>query len=249
MKGMKIIPAVDILDGQAVRLLQGDYNKVTVYDKDPIAAAQRLQDAGVSRIHLVDLDAARGQGKSNRKLISKLCSHLSCTIETGGGIRKKEDVEELLDAGVDYLIIGTALAKDPSAVSHWIQDAPGHFIAGIDARDGYMKISGWEGDSSLSDTQAALLAKDLGFSEILYTNISKDGTLAGPDLENSFRIAQESGLPVIISGGVGSGEHVEAAFAHEGAGKAFSGVIIGKAWYEGHIDLKALCKTYRQGEH
>lgn len=246
-EGMQLVPAVDILDGKAVRLYQGDYAKVTVYHENPLDQALALAESGVRRIHLVDLDAARGQGKTNRTLISRIRSRVGCVVETGGGIRTDDDVKELLDAGVDWLIVGTALVKDPDSVARWVSRAPGHFIAGVDVRDGRVKIAGWEGDGAMSDTDAVRRAASLGFSQVVYTNIGKDGTLAGPDLENSCRIAREGGLPVIISGGVGSMDHVRAAFAHPGAGKEFAGIIIGKAWYEGHIDLDALCREFPQG--
>lgn len=245
-EAMYLIPAVDILDGKAVRLYQGDYSKVTVYHDNPVDQALALADSGVRRIHLVDLDAARGQGKTNRALISRICSRVDCVVETGGGIRSAADVRELLDAGVDWLIVGTALVKAPEEVRGWIQAAPGHFIAGIDVRDGMVKISGWEGDSALTDTEAVRRAAELGFSQVVYTNIGKDGTLAGPDLANSLRVAREGSLPVVISGGVGSMDHVRAAFAHEGAGREYAGIIIGKAWYEGHIDLPRLCREFPQ---
>lgn len=242
---MLILPAIDLLDGKAVRLYQGSYDKVSTYDTDPVATAQRMVDAGATRVHVVDLDAARGKGAHNRATIAAIRKSVSCKVEVGGGIRAMTDVRELVDAGVDWLIVGTALVKEPDAVRGWIEAYPGRFIAGIDARDGSVKIAGWEDDAVLEDLSVARNAADMGFSAIVYTNISQDGTLAGPDIARTNAIAQVSGLPVILSGGIGAMDHVRLAV--KDSLPLVRGIITGKALYEHKIDLAALCAEYPQG--
>lgn len=245
---MLIIPAVDLLDGKAVRLFQGSYDKVSTYDQDPVSAAKRLADAGIKRLHVVDLDAARSAsgtpGKHNRKVIAAIRAAVDCEVEVGGGIRCQSDVDELHDAGVDWFIIGTALVKDPKSVAAWIARHPGRFIAGIDAFDGKVKIAGWEGDAGLDDATVAVQAKAMGFSAVIYTNISRDGTLAGPDLVRTKAVARAGGLPVIVSGGVSGGADIEAVYADNDP--LILGIITGKALYEGRIDLENLCRRLPQ---
>ena len=245
---MLIIPAIDLLGGKAVRLYQGSYDKVSTYDNDPVAAARRLEAAGISRLHLVDLDAARNAGgqpdRHNRAVIAAIRQAVSCEIEVGGGIRSRQDVEELAAAGVDWFIVGTALVKDPAGVADWIKARPGRFVAGIDAFDGKVKIAGWEGDAGLDDHNVAAKARAMGFSAIIYTNISRDGTLAGPDLARTKAVAAASGLPVILSGGIGSTADIEAVIADKDP--LMLGIITGKALYEGRIDLESLCRRYPQ---
>ena len=247
---MLIIPAVDLLGGQAVRLYQGSYDQVSTYDSDPVAAACRLEQAGIKRLHVVDLDAARnagGQpGPHNRQVIAAIRKATHCEVEVGGGIRSLRDVQELADAGVDWFIVGTALVKNPLEVRTWIERFPGRFIAGIDARDGVVKIAGWEGDAGASDLAVAGQAREMGFSAIIYTNISRDGTLDGPDLARTKAVAQVAQLPVIVSGGVGSSADIEAVIAD--ADPLIGGIITGKALYEGRIDLRALCQRFPQAQ-
>jgi phosphoribosylformimino-5-aminoimidazole carboxamide ribotide isomerase len=239
---MTIIPAIDLLDGQCVRLYKGDYSRSTVYERDPVETARAFVDAGVRRIHVVDLNAARADGTNNRKTISRIRRSVDALIEVGGGIRSGSDIEELAGMGIDRLIVGTSLVRDPDMVGEWAQSYPGRIIAGIDARDGLVRISGWESGSELNDTDAAQLAARIGAVEIIYTNIEKDGTMEGPDIERSVHIARSSGLPVIVSGGIRGTEDFQAVarWEHEG----LLGAIAGKALYEGKIELGELVKAY-----
>jgi len=245
---MLIIPAIDLLDGKAVRLYQGNYDKVSTYESDPVAAARRLEQAGVRRIHIVDLDAARSAGfaatKNNRSVIAAIRAAVSCEIEVGGGIRTRDDVVALSNAGVNWLIVGTALVKQADTVGSWIAEFPGRFIAGIDARDGKVKIAGWEGDAGLIDTEVAKTAASMGFSAIIYTNISRDGTLNGPDIARTNEMAEASGIPVILSGGIGSMDDISRAVAE--SHPEVRGIITGKALYEGRLDLEKLCEDLHQ---
>ncbi|MDA3941341.1 MAG: 1-(5-phosphoribosyl)-5-[(5-phosphoribosylamino)methylideneamino]imidazole-4-carboxamide isomerase [Spirochaetia bacterium] len=247
---MIIIPAIDLLDGSCVRLFKGNYNKSTTYASDPVEMAKKLVSSGCERLHIVDLDAARDRGKNNREIIRKIRNKIDVVIETGGGIRTDADVKDLLDIGIDRLILGTVFAKNPEIADRWTSKYGNHFIAGIDALKGEVKISGWEEGSSLRDTDLAKQAADNGIISIIYTNIDKDGTLEGPDIENSIRIAEVSKLPVIVSGGISSENDFKliADLNHPGIG----GVITGKAVYENRIDLQKAIgkyqKSYEYGE-
>lgn len=247
---MILIPAIDLLDGSCVRLLKGNYNESTIYTSDPVEMAKKLVAFGCERLHIVDLDAARGKGKNNRKIIRKIRNSIDVVIETGGGIRTETDVKELLGIGIDRLILGTVFAKNPEIAGKWTEKFGNYFIAGIDALNGEVKISGWEEGSSLKDTDLAKLADKNGIISIIYTNIDKDGTLEGPDITNSIRIAEVSKLPVIISGGISSEKDfkVISDLNHPG----IAGVITGKAVYEDRINLQIAIeenqRPYKYGE-
>jgi phosphoribosylformimino-5-aminoimidazole carboxamide ribotide isomerase len=240
---MLIIPAIDLLGGQVVRLVRGDYNQVTVYSKDPVETAGRFAQAGAGLIHIVDLDRARGGSSVNRKIIRAVREQTACTVETGGGVRSERDIEEILECGVERIVIGTALVKKPEAVAGWIAKYGVHAIAGLDARDGSIRIQGWEDDSGIRDTVLAARCREMGFREIVYTNIAVDGTLEGPDIESTNRTAAAGGLPVILSGGIGTPADVARVAAEKSA--LVHGVIVGKAWYEQKIDLGELVRLYQ----
>jgi phosphoribosylformimino-5-aminoimidazole carboxamide ribotide isomerase len=248
-----LIPAIDLLDGACVRLTRGSYDAVERYGEDPVQVARRFEAAGARWIHLVDLDAARapavpessapGSDRSatrgrNRQTIQRIARALSCAVETGGGIRSRRDVVELLDAGVKRLILGTAVVNDPDEVSRWCSLRPGTLWAGIDADRGVVKISGWERSAEMRDAELARRVKRIGLAGIVYTSIGRDGTLEGPDIERSNRIAEISGLPVILSGGIGSMEDVRRVAEQRHPGVV--GLIIGKAIYRGRVDLGEL---------
>ncbi|MFO7850004.1 MAG: 1-(5-phosphoribosyl)-5-[(5-phosphoribosylamino)methylideneamino]imidazole-4-carboxamide isomerase [Spirochaetia bacterium] len=239
---MIIIPAIDLLDGKCVRLYQGDYSKSTTYPRDPVETARSFVAAGARRIHIVDLNAARGDGTHNRKIIGLIREAVSVTLEVGGGLRREEDIHELAGMGIDRLIVGTTLVDDPESVRRWSEIYPERIIAGIDAKNGKVRISGWERQSQLSDTDAAIAAAKAQAAEIIYTNIDKDGTLEGPDIERSAIMARTSGLPVIVSGGVRGREDFAAAAERESEG--IIGIIAGKALYDGAFDLSSAIKEF-----
>ena len=243
---MRIIPAIDLLDGKCVRLLRGNYAESTEYEYDPVELARRFEAMGIGRIHLVDLNAARGDDHNNRGIIGKIRKAVSATLEVGGGVRSTRDVEELLDVGVDRLIVGTLLVKAPDRVTAWATKHPGTIIAGIDAQDGIVKISGWEEGSSMGDIEAAELAREAGALSIIYTNISRDGTLEGPDIVNSLKMADASGLPLIVSGGIRNDRDFEEI--EKVSKRRIAGVITGKALYEGKINLEKLSPRYGTNE-
>jgi len=232
---MIAIPAIDLIDGCCVRLTEGIFDTARVYENDPAAVARSFAEAGAERLHVVDLDAARGTG-SNREAVKNIRKAFSGILDVGGGIRSIEDARILRKLGVDLLITGTALVTRPDEVAAWADELGPVFVAGIDARNGEVKISGWEGASSLLAVDLAVKARNLGFAEIIYTDISRDGTLSGPNLPETVSIAAVSGLPVIISGGVGSPSDLEALVSEKPEG--IKGVIFGKALYEGRVNLK-----------
>ncbi len=233
---MTVIPAIDILGGECVRLVRGDYQEATIYERDPVAMARKFAEAGAKRIHVVDLDAARGDSRTNRKKIRKIRRAVDATIQLGGGIRRDEDIEELLDLGIDRLVIGTAFARRPEAVAGWVAHYGDVFLVGIDALDGVVRISGWEKETQHQDVDLAKRANEARVAGIIYTSIERDGTMDGPDIERTNAMADASGLPVILSGGIGSMDDLEAVRTK--SAKNVVGVIVGKAIYEGSVDLE-----------
>ena len=236
MRSLTVIPAIDLLEGRCVRLTQGSYRDVSVYSDDPVEVARRFVEAGARRIHLVDLDAARGSG-NNREVVARVRSAVIGLIEAGGGVREDSDVAELFDAGVDRIVVGTLLARDPDRVAGWCAAHPGAVLAGIDARDGRVMVAGWQSGTGLADIELAKRARELGCAGIVYTSIARDGMLAGPDIERTNMVAGAGDLPVVLSGGVSSIDDIEVAAraGHPG----IRGIIVGKAIYTGTVDLPA----------
>ena len=242
---MIIIPSIDILNGACVRLYQGDYTRVTDYTQAPEKVAAGFQEAGALRLHVVDLDAAHGDG-NNRNIVRKIRREFHGIIELGGGIRESGDVEELLEAGADRLIVGTTLARAPEKVAKWVALYGRVFVAGIDARDGLVKVSGWEKDGGLTALTLSATAKDIGMVSIVYTNIEHDGTLSGPDVTGAEAVGGFSGLPVIVSGGVSGMDDLERIY--DLRSESIVGVITGKAVYEGRIDIKTALAHFAGGD-
>jgi phosphoribosylformimino-5-aminoimidazole carboxamide ribotide isomerase len=240
-----VIPAIDLLGGRCVRLDQGDYARAEAYELDPVAVAKGFEAAGAERIHLVDLDAARTGAPTNRGVIGDIRRAVTMTVEVGGGVRTEDDVKALIDIGVDRLVVGTVLAKNPDLVADWAGKFGPRLIAGIDARNGEVKVSGWEEGSALRDTDLAARCRDLGLISIIYTNIERDGMLGGPDLDRTLLVAEAARLPVILSGGVASAE--DFATAKRRKHPLLAGVITGKALYKNRIDLAAVIAEYQDG--
>jgi phosphoribosylformimino-5-aminoimidazole carboxamide ribotide isomerase len=243
---MLIIPAIDLLDGKCVQLLQGNYDEATVYENDPAGVATRFEQAGAKRLHIVDLDAARGDRRTNRKRIIRVRRAVTCTIELGGGIRSDQDIENVMDLGIDRMVLGTVVVRKPRLVEGWCAKYGGIFLAGIDAKDGTVMVSGWEESTSITDLALAERAKTMGIGGIIYTSISQDGTMQGPDIERTNAIAEKSGLPVILSGGVASIEDLE-RIEKEGH-PGVKGAIVGTAIYEKKIDLSELFTRFPQDQ-
>lgn len=231
---MIIFPAIDLRGGKCVRLIQGDFDKETVYSDDPGATALRWQAAGAKYLHVVDLDGARAGTPRNVDAIKKILDAVAIPIEVGGGIRTLEDAARLLNLGVQRIILGSVAVENPRIVSEAVARFGERVVVGIDARNGLVAVHGWERSSNV---EAAELAKQIvaaGVRTIIYTDISKDGMLSGVDTEAFVKLAEESGAEVIASGGVRSIEDIRSLKI---AGVA--GVIVGKAIYTGSLDLRA----------
>ena len=234
---MKLYPAIDIIKGQAVRLVQGDYDKETVYDSDPVAVAKRWEEAGAEYIHVVDLDGALNGQWANSHVISAIADEVNIPVQTGGGIRTIDDIEERLHAGVARVIIGTLAVKEPETVAHAVAKfGSDKIVVGIDAKNGKVAIHGWEEVSEVSAVDLCMSMKRLGVKTIVYTDISKDGMMQGPNVEQTKHLTEATGLEIIASGGVSRYDDVTNL---KDAG--VQGAIIGKALYTKDIDLvKAL---------
>lgn len=232
---MVIIPAIDLRNGCCVRLKQGDYERETVYDQDPLAVAHRFELMGVKRLHLVDLDGARDGYPTHKNLVSSIAHELSIPVEIGGGIRDLETISAYLESGVHWVILGSVAVENPSLVEEACRLYPGRIVVGIDARDGLVATRGWLEESSVSALELAGRMEDLGVQEIVYTDISRDGMLTGPNLAALEEMARKSRLSMIASGGVGSLVDLFALKTLEPLG--VNGVIVGKAIYDGRIAL------------
>ena len=243
---MLIIPAIDLIEGRCVRLERGDFNRIKVYSDNPVEVARRFEESGVKWIHIVDLDAARNfpAGKlKNRSVIRKIARTVGCNVEVGGGVRSRDDVEELLNCGVDRIILGTIIVKKIETVENWLGEYGDVFIAGIDARDGIVRISGWKESGGIGDTELVRRIKDRGIGRVIYTNISRDGLLVGPDVDRTNLIAKISGLRVVLSGGISSESDIKYVFDR---GFNIVGVITGKAVYERRISLERMVRLYQR---
>lgn len=233
---MILFPAIDILGGEAVRLAQGSYEDVTSYNPDPVAQAEQFAEAGAEWIHIVDLDGARSGETENDKVIGRILASVDIGIEVGGGIRTLQTIARYVEAGARRLVLGTKLATDPRFVEEAVREFGGYLVAGIDARDGIVKVSGWtEGDGLLADDLIARLG-DMGIGHLVYTDIANDGMQTGIDMGRYLEVARIAGFPVVASGGVASIEDIRALAAHP---EAIEGAITGKAVYEGTLDLGA----------
>ncbi|HEX6751326.1 MAG TPA: 1-(5-phosphoribosyl)-5-[(5-phosphoribosylamino)methylideneamino]imidazole-4-carboxamide isomerase [Longimicrobium sp.] len=242
--GFALYPAIDLRRGRCVRLEKGEASRETVYGDDPLAVARSFADAGAEWIHVVDLDAAFGDG-SNRALIRRIVSETPLKVQTGGGLRTEEDLAEVLDAGAARAVIGTAAIENPElvrrAVERWGAD---RIAVGLDARGRRPAARGWTEESGTDLFDLAGKMVELGARTIVHTDIERDGMLGGPNLELSAALAAESGAEVIVSGGMSGMEDVDAVAAAARERGGIGGAIVGKAIYEGRIDLaEALRRT------
>jgi phosphoribosylformimino-5-aminoimidazole carboxamide ribotide isomerase len=241
---MLLVPAIDLRAGRCVRLLQGSFSDTTDYSSDPVETARGFEGHGARWVHVVDLDAAEGKGADNLDVIERIRRALSCRLQVGGGVRSVEQARTLVDLGVDRIVVGTMVVRAPAEVRRWTEVLGQKFAAGLDARDGRVRISGWTEDAARSDSDVASGLADLGLRWLIYTNISRDGTLTGPDIERTNAAAQAAGLPTILSGGIGSVEDVDDVA--EKKGPLLAGIILGKVLYEGRVDLARLIERYPQ---
>ena len=232
---MEIIPAIDLRGGNCVRLYQGDYAQETVFSANPLAVAERWQAEGGQRLHIVDLDGAHSGNPANLAAITAITRRLDIPVQVGGGIRSVDTAAGLLDAGADRIVVGTAAVANPDLVAGLCQRFGGErVVAALDARDGLVAIRGWTETSAITATELARRMANLGVLRLLYTDISRDGTLEEPNYDATAALVRDSGLRVLAAGGVGAAAHI-AQLARTGAEAA----IIGRALYTGDITLAA----------
>lgn len=224
---MDLYPAIDIRGGRCVRLHQGDYERETVYDADPVAVAQGFDAAGVSWIHVVDLDAARTGEQTSRAIIGRIAAAVSAKVETGGGVRTERDVDELLGLGLARVVLGTAAMQDPSLVGRCSTRHPGAIALGLDTKHGEVAVHGWTEGTGEQAVDVLPRFEDAGVSALIVTEISRDATMEGPDVGAYERLLAATSIPVIASGGVGTLEHLRDLDR-----LPLEGVIVGKAIYE-----------------
>ncbi len=234
---MILFPAIDLKAGQVVRLLHGRADAVTVYGEDPAGQARRFADMGFRWLHVVDLDGAfTGEG-ANGNAVAEIVKAVDLPVQLGGGIRDLARIEAWLALGVRRVILGTVAVKDPELVRQACRLYPGRIVVGVDARDGHVAVEGWAEKSSLTALELALRFRDAGVAALLYTDVGRDGALTGVDVAGTARLARESGLPVIASGGVAGLEDIEALQGQ--ARHGIEGVVVGRALYDGRLDPAA----------
>jgi phosphoribosylformimino-5-aminoimidazole carboxamide ribotide isomerase len=233
---MLIIPAIDLKDGQCVRLSQGDMDRATVYSENPAEMAKTWQSMGAQRIHVVDLNGAVSGHPKNSAAIIAIVSAVSVPVQLGGGIRDIETIKEYFSCGIDRVILGTAAIKNPLFLEESCRAWPGRIIVGIDATDGMVCVQGWTEKTAMCVADLVKKIEHLPLAAVVFTDIKRDGMLTGPNIESTAQLARSTHIPVIASGGVSRIEDIEALLTAEQSG--VSGVIIGRALYTGNLDLR-----------
>ncbi len=240
---MEIIPAIDLLNGKCVRLNQGNYNEVTNFNSDPVKQAQIWESQGAKRLHLVDLDGAKTGEPINDRTIKEIKKSITIPIQLGGGIRSVDRAKELFAIGIDRIILGTIAIESPELVKDLSRKFPKRVAVGIDAREGMVATRGWLTQSEISSLDLAKRLNDLELAGIISTDIATDGTLKGPNVQALREIAEISINPVIASGGIGSIADLISLTDLEN--KGIQGIIVGRALYDGSIDLKEAILTLK----
>ena len=235
---MKIFPAIDIKDKKCVRLVKGEFDNKTEYDLSPVEQAKKYQDHGFKNLHIVDLDGALTGQTINLDIIQDIISRFDLKVEVGGGLRNFENIKKYVDIGAEKVILGSAAIKDKDFLKEACQKFPNKIALGLDAKDGYLSVSGWKENSNQSTLEYLSDVNDYGVSRLIYTDINKDGMKQSPNFEETSKVAEKSNCPVIISGGVSSLEDIKKAKTL----KNIEGIIVGKAIYDGDIELDELVK-------
>ena len=235
---MEVIPAIDLKDGRCVRLLQGDFDKETVFSTDPAAVARRWQEAGARRIHVVDLQGAASGHAHNSEAVARILEAVDIPIQLGGGVRNMESLEGWLARGVRRVVLGTAAVEDPDFLTEACSKFGDAVIVGIDARDGKVAASGWTRTTEVDAISFIERVGELGARRIIYTDIATDGMLGGPNLESVRQVASRTPLPIIASGGVSTNDHLLSLKT-----LGVEGAIIGRALYTGDLDLREAIKS------
>ena len=235
---MKIFPAIDIKDKKCVRLVKGDFDNKTEYEMSPVEQASKYKDRGFKNLHIVDLDGALTGETVNLDIIKDIVSKLDLKVEVGGGIRNLESIQKYSDAGADKIILGSAAIKDKKFLKEACEKFPNKIALGLDAKNGYLSVSGWKENSNQLTLDYLKEVNDYGVSRLIYTDINRDGMKQSPNFEETSKVADISNCPVIISGGVSSINDIKKAKSL----KNIEGIIVGKAIYDGDIKLEELVK-------
>lgn len=230
---MMLYPAIDLKDGVCVRLFRGNMDAATVYNDDAAAQARRFEAVGFQHLHVVDLNGAVSGSSVNRQAVERILKAVTIPVQLGGGIRDRAAVEGWLEAGISRVILGTAAVKNPQLVKEVARAHPGKIAVGIDAKKGMVAVEGWVESSTLPALKLAKMFEDVGIAALIYTDIARDGTLEGPNLDETAALAEAISMPVILSGGISSIEDLKAVKAREDSG--IDGIIIGRALYENTI--------------
>ncbi len=239
---MQIYPAVDIKNGKCVRLKQGNFDAVTVYEQNPVKAAQNWIAQGASYLHIVDLDGAKQGNSQNEAIIAEIVKLSDVPVQTGGGVRSLEDVERKLSKGVARVILGTVAVRQPELVRQAVQKfGADKIVVGIDAKNGKVAVAGWEEVSHLSALELCLQMKTYGIKTIIYTDIAKDGMMSGVNIDATKELIEKTGLDIIASGGISNKQDLEKV-QDIGA----QGVIVGKALYQGTLQLKEITSVFER---
>ncbi len=231
-----LYPAIDLKEGQCVRLTQGEMDKATVYNLTPAAQAKAYQDAGFQYVHLVDLDGAFQGKPANEQAVRSVLANVTIPVQLGGGLRNMDVIAKWLEAGITRVILGTVAQKNPIFVKEACRLFPDQIVVGIDARGGQVATDGWAKQTSTQASDLALKFEDAGVAAIIYTDIHRDGVMAGPNLEETAALAEKLTIPVIASGGIRNADDVRNYVALQDIG--IEGIVIGKALYEGTLTYK-----------
>jgi phosphoribosylformimino-5-aminoimidazole carboxamide ribotide isomerase len=242
---MDVIPAIDLLEGRCVRLYQGDYGRSQVYNDNPTEVARQWVEQGATRLHVVDLDGAKAGKPVNTKAIEAIVQAVPVPVQVGGGLRDRDGVAQMINIGVQQVILGTAAVEDHPLVERLCEEFPGKIVVGIDARNGWVATHGWLETSEVAATELAQQMAELGVATIIYTDIHRDGTLIGPNLDALRELAGSVSIPVIASGGVSSITDLLSLLALEPLG--VRSVIVGRALYTGDVSLKEAVQAIGSG--
>ena len=237
---MKIFPAIDIKDKKCVRLVKGDFDNKTEYEMSPVDQAAKYKDHGFKNLHIVDLDGALNGETVNLDIIQEIVGKYDLKIEIGGGIRNFESIQKYIDVGVEKVILGSAAIKDKDFLKEACEKFPNKIALGLDAKDGYLSVSGWKENSNQLTLEYLKEVNGYGASRLIYTDINRDGMKQSPNFEETSKVADTSNCPVIISGGVSSIGDIKKA--KELKNNNIEGIIVGKAIYDGDIQLDELVK-------
>ena len=229
---MKIFPAIDLRDGKVVRLFQGDYDQMTVYSHDPVEVARSFKQKGADNLHLVDLDGAKDGRLVNFDTIKAITQQVDMFVEVGGGIRDEERIRQYLDVGVGRVILGTVAVKEPEFLEKMVEKYGERIAVGVDALDGYVAVNGWKEVTDKESFEFCRYLREIGVKTVIYTDISRDGSLEGTNMETYKRLREIEGLDVVASGGISFEEEITALR------DVVSAAILGKAIYSGMLDLE-----------